>query len=129
MEITELFSPEILEEARINIAAGNKISLTSDIGFKLFLSQETEESNYCLRKILGAVIGREVVEAKVINPELLPNFLGLKRPRLDVNVLFNNDDRANLEVQCSSEKKLSVATFNFLFGKVAFDDTKRRRKV
>lgn len=30
MEITELFSPEILEEARINIAAGNKISLTSE---------------------------------------------------------------------------------------------------
>ena len=38
METSELFSPEILEEARRNIAAGNKIPLTSDIGFKMFLS-------------------------------------------------------------------------------------------
>ena len=118
MDIKELFSPEILEEARRNIAAGNKIPLTSDIGFKMFLSQETESSNYCLRKILSAVIGREVVEAKVINPELLPDFIGLKSPRLDVNVIFNNEDRANLEVQCSSKKDNQLLRTIFYSGKL-----------
>ena len=128
METSELFSPEILEEARQNIAAGNKIPLTSDIGFKMFLSQETEESNYCLRKILGAVIGREIVEAKVINPELLPDFIGLKRPRLDVNVLFNNEDRANLEVQCSSENDDQLVRTIFYSGKLLSSALKEGEK-
>ena len=132
MEITELFSAEILKEARRNIAAGNKIPLTSDIGFKMFLSQETESSNYCLRKILSAVIGREVVEAKVINPELLPDFIGLKSPRLDVNVRFNNGDRASLEMQCTKRKDNQLLRTIFYSGKLlsaASDEGKKYKDL
>ena len=78
------FSPEILKAAEEAIEAKRKLSLTSDVVLKMFFTSDLPESNYCLRKFIGAVIGRAVSEAKVINPELPPAYKGDKKGILAV---------------------------------------------
>ncbi len=97
------FSPEILKAAEEAIEAKRKLSLTSDIVLKMFFTSDLPESNYCLRKFIGAVIGRAVTEAKVINPELPPSYKGDKSNRLDINCTLENGDRIDVEMQCTKE--------------------------
>ena len=97
------FSPEIIKEAEAAIEAKRKLSLTSDVVLKMFFTSDLPESNYCLRKFIGAVIGREVTEAKVINPELPPSYKGDKSSRLDINCTLENGDRIDVEMQCTKE--------------------------
>ena len=78
------FSPEIIKAAEEAIEAKRKLSLTSDIVLKMFFTSDLPESNYCLRKFIGAVIGRAVTEARVINPELPPSYKGDKKGILAV---------------------------------------------
>ncbi|MBP5706489.1 MAG: Rpn family recombination-promoting nuclease/putative transposase [Spirochaetales bacterium] len=97
------FSPEILKAAEEAIEAKRKLSLTSDVVLKIFFTSDLPESNYCLRKFIGAVIGRAVTEAKVINPELPPSYKGDKSSRLDINCTLENGDRVDVEMQCTKE--------------------------
>ncbi len=97
------FSPEILRAAEEAIEAKRKLSLTSDVVLKMFFTSDLPESNYCLRKFIGAVIGRAVSEAKVINPELPPSYKGDKSNRLDINCTLENGDRIDVEMQCTKE--------------------------
>ncbi len=97
------FSPEILRAAEEAIEAKRKLSLTSDVVLKMFFTSDLPESNYCLRKFIGAVIGRTVSEAKVINPELPPAYKGDKSSRLDISCTLGNGDRVDVEMQCTKE--------------------------
>ena len=45
-----------------------------------------------------------------------------------MNVIFNNDDRANLEVQCSSEKKDQLLRSIFYSGKLLSTTLKEGEK-
>ena len=97
------FSPEILKAAEEAIEAKRKLSLTSDVVLKMFFTSDLPESNYCLRKFIGAVIGRAVTEARVINPELPPSYKGDKTSRLDISCTLENGDKIDVEMQCTKE--------------------------
>ena len=94
-----LFGREVLARAARMVAEGRSIPLKGDVAFKLFLAGGTEESDACLRLFLSAVTGRKVRKAAVRNPELLPDIVGRKRPRLDVNCEFDGGQLADVELQ------------------------------
>ena len=95
----KLFGREILALAARMVAQGRRISLKGDAPFKLFLASENRDSRACLRHFLSAVIGREVRRVKVRNPDLLPDVIGKKQPRLDINCEFDGGRRADIELQ------------------------------
>ena len=57
----------------------------------------------CASTIIGddvsAAIGREVRRVKVRNPDLLPDVVGKKQPRLDINCEFDGGRRADIELR------------------------------
>ncbi len=93
------FSRELLALAATMVAQKKLIPLKDDVSFKLFLSAPTPESNACLRYFLTAMTGREVVKAKVMNSEVLPEYRKGKIPRMDVNCEFNDGQKADIELQ------------------------------
>ena len=98
-----IFSREVLEQAAMMVAQGKKIPLKKDVPFKLFLSNNTPASQACLRFMLSAMTGRTVTEATVTNPELLPDFVGAKKPRMDINCTFDGGQRADIELQLAPD--------------------------
>ena len=85
------------------VAQGKKIPLKKDVPFKLFLSNNTPASQACLKFMLSAMTGRTVTEATVTNPELLPDFVGAKKPRMDINCAFDGGQRADIELQLAPD--------------------------
>jgi len=77
------------------------LCVMNDRVFKLMLASETEDSREALKSLLSACTRREVLNVEVLNNELLPVHLEGKSPRLDIRVMFNDGDIANLEMQIS----------------------------
>ena len=98
-EEAKLFGREVLALAARMVAQGRRISLKGDVPFKMFLAGENRDSRACLRHFLSAVIGREVRRVKVRNPDILPDIVGKKQHRLDINCEFDGGRRADIELQ------------------------------
>ena len=98
-EEAKVFGPKVLARAAQMVAQGRRLSLKSDATFKIFLSDNTKESRACLRMFLSAAIGRKVRRARVTNPDLLPDIVGKKKPRLDVNCELDGGQLADIELQ------------------------------
>ena len=101
-ELAFLFGADIAAQARSMVAQGKGLNLKSDSAFKLFFCNGTPEADACLRSFLSAAIGRTVTEATVTNAELLPEYLGAKKPRLDINCKLNDGQKADIELQLTS---------------------------
>jgi predicted transposase/invertase (TIGR01784 family) len=98
------FSPEILKAAEKAVKSGRQIALTDDIVFKMFFAGNTPESKKCLCSFLSAVIGKQVKNVEVTNSEILPDVTDDKSSRLDINCVFDNGDKADIEMQCSNQQ-------------------------
>ena len=96
-----IFGDEIKKEAAQAVAQGRLLNLKNDIVFKSFFSKECKESTYCRNKMLSAVIGRKVMETKVLNPELLPSRTDGKFPRLDIHCKLEDASEVDVEIQNS----------------------------
>jgi len=92
-------SKELKRLVKANAESGQPLSVMEDAVFKTMLNAGTEDSNIALRRLLSACIGREVRSAQVVNNDLIPAHLAGKAPRLDVNIIFNDGESANLEMQ------------------------------
>lgn len=103
MDIKELFSAEILEEARKNIAEGRTIPIYSDIGFKLFFASDTDNATFCRNSFLSSLTGENIVESTVLNTEILPEFLGSKVPRVDLYCKTSDGMLMDVEIQMTKE--------------------------
>ncbi len=99
----KLFTQDILDEAVLLKAQNRHIPIKCDVGFKLLLARDTKASQACLRAILGDLTGRTVAQATVTNAELLPDLIGSKKPRMDINCVFDGGQRADIELQLSSQ--------------------------
>ena len=95
--------PHILERAREAVAQGKLLNLKNDIVFKSFMSKSMPESEYCRCHFIGAVIGKSVVKAQVQNPELLPEYVVGKAPRLDILCTLSDGSQVDVELQQSKE--------------------------
>jgi predicted transposase/invertase (TIGR01784 family) len=93
------FLKELKRLARENTAQGKPLCIMDDIVFKTMLSSDTEESRQALRHLLSACIRREVSNVQVTNNELIPAHLDAKFARLDVHVIFNDGQSADMEMQ------------------------------
>lgn len=91
----------ILAEAEKNAREGKLLDLKSDVTFKSFFSKSSKESAYCRRRMLSAVIGRTVVDTKVLNPEILPSYVAGKVTRLDIHCTLDDGSEVDVEMQNS----------------------------
>ena len=101
MKYQIIIDEEIKEQAALAVAQGKTLNLRNDIVFKSFFSKECEESAYCRRKMLSAVIGRTVKETTVLNPALLPTRTDGKYPRLDIRCKLEDGSEVDVEMQNS----------------------------
>jgi predicted transposase/invertase (TIGR01784 family) len=90
---------EIRRLARENAAQAKPLSPTIDFVFKTLFSGKDEDSREALRLLLSSCIHRPVLDLRLQNTEMLPNFLLGKLFRLDVHVTFNDGEQADVEMQ------------------------------
>jgi predicted transposase/invertase (TIGR01784 family) len=93
------FARELKHLVRENAAQGRPLCLMDDLVFKAMLSSDTEDSREALRSLLSACIRREVSQVRVAANDLVPAHLAAKASRLDVHVIFNDGEAADLEMQ------------------------------
>jgi predicted transposase/invertase (TIGR01784 family) len=98
-EIMHFFDDDILREAKKAVAEGKQLSPTSDIVFKSLFAKDTPESQKALASFLSGVLEKPVTQVRVLNPEILPEFIIAKTVRLDVHCTFNNGEKADIEMQ------------------------------
>ena len=122
------FSPEILEAAEEAVKSGRQIDLTDDIAFKMFFARNTPESRKCLCSFLSAVIGTQVTQVDVVNSEILPNIIDDKSSRLDIHCVFENGDKADIEMQCSNEDDNQRNRALFYGGKLVSESLEKGEK-
>ena len=72
---------------------GENPKILDDVIFKAMLSADNEDSREALRSLLSACTHREVSTVKIINNDLVPNYIEAKTARLDINVTFNDSDQ------------------------------------
>jgi predicted transposase/invertase (TIGR01784 family) len=75
-----------------------------DWTFKRLFSEGSPESNEALKSLIEAIIGRQVHQIHLSTNEIAPDMPGRKKPRLDVHCVFNNGERADVEMQCEIGK-------------------------
>ena len=99
------YSKEILGLAALMVAQKKLLPLKDDVSFKMFLSSPTAESNACLRFMLSAMTGREVIRARVMNSELVPDGVdeGLKKAANWCKFISGSTDPKVLETLGSDE--------------------------
>ena len=67
--------------------------------FKAIFTQDTDDSRNALKSFLSAMIGRTVTEVTVRENEPAENFEGQKGIRYDINCIFDDSTRAQVEMQ------------------------------
>jgi predicted transposase/invertase (TIGR01784 family) len=113
-EVMHLFDDDILREAEKAVAEGRQLSPTSDVVFKSLFAKETPESQKALAGFLSGVLDSPVTQVRVLNPEILPEFITAKTVRLDVHCTFNNGQSADIEMQMGrqhDDKKLRCLVY------------------
>jgi len=75
------------------------LNVMEDVVFKAMLSSDTEDSRQALRSLLSACTRRPVYAVQVRPNDLIPAHLDAKAARLDVHVVFNDGEAADLEMQ------------------------------
>ncbi|MFP3043405.1 Rpn family recombination-promoting nuclease/putative transposase [Treponema primitia] len=93
------FNPDLRRQARENAKAGKSLDLLSDFVFKALLTANDEDSKTALRCLLSACIHRPVESLSIRNSELLPEYLTGKTIRLDIHLVFNDGEQADIEIQ------------------------------
>ena len=106
---TSLTDEDIRELARRAVAEGRLLDLKSDVVFKSFFSKETPEGVYCRTKMISAVIGKTVKTAIVLNPDILPDFIQGKFPRLDIHCVLDDGSEIDVEMQGTKQHDDQIA--------------------
>ena len=101
MSEREIFETDenIREQARQAVAEGRLLDLKNDVVFKSYFSKETPAGIYCRTKMLGSIIGQRVETATVLNPDILPDFVLGKFPRLDIHCILDDGSEVDVEMQ------------------------------
>ena len=92
---------ELKRLAKANAAQDKPLSILDDAVFKAMLTSNNEDAREALKSLLSACIKREISSVQITNNEPIPFYLGAKLPRLDVHIVFNDGEAANLEMMLS----------------------------
>ena len=96
-----IIDDEVRQKASEAVAQKRLLNLKNDIVFKSFFSKECIESAYCRKKMLSAVIEKNVMDTTVLNPEILPTRLDGKFPSLDIHCRLDDGSEVEVEMQNS----------------------------
>lgn len=102
---------DIVRKAKWAVEHKLALDLKNDAVFKSFFSKDTVESKYCLCSFISSVINQNVVEAKVLNPEILPEYIQAKIPRMDIRCKLDTGEEVDVEMQKANiddQKKRSL---------------------
>ena len=116
---------EIREKARKAVAEGRLLDLKNDIVFKSFFSKDTPEGIYCRTRMLSSIIGQEVKEATVLNPDILPDFVLGKFPRLDIHCVLDDGSEIDVEMQGTRQHDDQIARSVFYAASLAKNSVKK----
>jgi predicted transposase/invertase (TIGR01784 family) len=89
----------IRRRAKLYASQGKSLNPMQDFVFKALFSGKDDDSQQALRALLSDCIHRPVKDVRVLNSELLPEYLTGKTVRLDVHVSFNDGEQADMEIQ------------------------------
>ena len=67
--------------------------------FKAIFTQGTEKSNFALKDLISSLLGREIAEMELLPNEEPVEILDEKQMSFDVNVTFDDGEKAELEMQ------------------------------
>ncbi|MDR2501264.1 MAG: Rpn family recombination-promoting nuclease/putative transposase, partial [Treponema sp.] len=90
---------DLRRRAKGYAAQGKTLNPLLDVVFKSLFGGNSEDSREALRSLLTSCLCQPVIGVKVLNTELLPEYLAGKTVRLDVHVTFNGGEQADLEIQ------------------------------
>ena len=74
-----------------------------DASFKAMFTQETEESNAALQDFISTLLGKQVMEFRLIQNEPSVDMITEMQMSFDVSVVFDDGERADLEMQSRRE--------------------------
>jgi len=95
------YNKQLKRLANEKAVQGEPLSIMDDVVFKAMLTSDTEDSREALRSLLSACTRRPVYAVQVRPNDLIPAHLDAKAARLDVHVIFNDGEAADLEMQMS----------------------------
>jgi predicted transposase/invertase (TIGR01784 family) len=75
------------------------VSPCTDTSFKCIFADDTPESNETLKSFLTDFLDKEVIEVKLLPNEPVVGGIEDKAIRFDVQCTFNDNERANIEMQ------------------------------
>ena len=105
LSFTSFFSRNIRRQAKENAAQGKPLNIMQDIVFKAVFTGPDEDSREALRLLLSDCIGRPIRDTKILNTEIIPDYLLGKTVRLDIHVTFNDGETCNVEMQTGGDKR------------------------
>ncbi|MDR3248291.1 MAG: Rpn family recombination-promoting nuclease/putative transposase [Treponema sp.] len=120
--------------AREYASRGKPLNILLDVVFKDVFTSDSDDSRTALKSLLSACIHRKVSTVQIINNEITPPYLTGKTVRLDVHVIFNDGENADLEMQMEKESddltaRASYYTAQLLAGQAKkgkdYEDLKR----
>ncbi|AEF81870.1 Rpn family recombination-promoting nuclease/putative transposase [Leadbettera azotonutricia] len=101
-----LLNKDIRRQAKENAAQGKPLNIMQDIVFKAVFTGPDEDSREALRLLLQDCIRRPVKDARVLNTEIIPDYLLGKTVRLDIHATFNDGEGCNVEMQTGGDKRV-----------------------
>jgi predicted transposase/invertase (TIGR01784 family) len=93
------FHKELRRPAGKKAAKSEILNVMEDLVFKAMLTTDSDVSREALRSLLSVCTRRPVAHVQVTNNDLTPAHIGGKPVRVDVHVIFNDGEVADLEMQ------------------------------
>lgn len=81
-----------------------KINFKNDIVFKEVFASEDDVSKTALKDLLSAYLKKDIVNVQIMKNEIRSSFFLQKETRMDINVIFNDGEMANIEMQLLNQK-------------------------
>lgn len=123
-----ILNRKIWAMAAKNAKLGKSLDLKKDVIFKLFFGGTSAESSYCRCHLLSAVLGRKVLEAKVLNPQLTLWRMEAKSPVLDLHCRLEDGSEVDVELQQRYYKDEFVNRSVYYASKLLSDSLNRGKK-
>lgn len=106
----------------------NKINIKNDFVFKEVFASNDDLSRGALQELLSAYLRREVIDVHITTNEIRANYLLQKETRMDINVIFNNGERANIEMQLVNHKDDLIPRMAYYLAQLFTSQPLRRKR-
>lgn len=82
-----------------------KLNIKNDFIFKEVFASNDELSKGALKELVSAYLQRDIMNIEVTKNEIRSSYFLQKETRMDINVIFNDGEMANIEMQLLNQKE------------------------